>query len=139
MTEYAIVDNEEFVAFRNFDEVPVLTGKPYRKFLPVVREYGEPFEGIENNQWVIRKVDPSTLPEPVPQSVSPRQARLALDAIGKLEEVEAAVAQADRSVRIAWEFSLEVRRDQLELVSIASELGFTDKDIDELFKAASKL
>lgn len=36
MTEFAIVDDGRIVEFRHLDEAPVLAGKPYRRFLPVV-------------------------------------------------------------------------------------------------------
>jgi hypothetical protein len=36
MTEFAIIDNGVIVAFRDFEDVPSLEGKPYRVILPVV-------------------------------------------------------------------------------------------------------
>ncbi len=48
---------------------------------------------------------------PVPQTVSMRQARLALYGAGLLDDVEAAVASSTKDVQIEWEFSSELRRD----------------------------
>lgn len=36
MAEYAIVDNDVIVEYRQLDQVPVLNGKPYRRIVPVV-------------------------------------------------------------------------------------------------------
>ncbi len=78
-------------------------------------------------------------PTPVPQSVSMRQARLALLGAGLLDDVEAAVAQADRAVQIEWEFSGELRRDWPTLILLAGALGLSDTQLDTLFTQAATL
>lgn len=91
-------------------------------------------------------VDPDFVPEPVPPppprvpaAVAMRQARLALDAIGKLDDVDAAIAQAGRTAQIEWEYAHEVRRDAALVIGIGAALGLTEAEIDALFIAASDL
>jgi hypothetical protein len=91
-------------------------------------------------------VDPDFVPEPVappppqvPVSVWMRQARLALLSIGKLEDVEAAIAQAGAAAQIEWEYAHEVRRDAGLVIGIGAALGLTEAEIDALFIHASTL
>ena len=74
---------------------------------------------------------------PVPASVSPRQARLAIESAGLTAQVEAAVESAGTAARIAWDYALEVRRDDPLLVQLATALGLSDGDLDQLFVAAA--
>ena len=76
---------------------------------------------------------------PVPQSVTPRQARLALLAAGHLAAVNAAVAAAGPHAQIDWDYALEIRRDNARIASMAAGLGLTDAQIDDLFRAAAVL
>jgi hypothetical protein len=78
-------------------------------------------------------------PPAVPGSVSPRQARLALLAAGKLDAVEAAVAAGPQSTRIAWEYGLEIRRGDQLVVELAAALSMSDAEVDDLFRAAAAL
>ena len=84
-------------------------------------------------------VPPGPVVPVVPTVVSMRQARLALHGAGLLDDVEAAVALADKAVQIEWEFSSELRRDWPTLVGLATALSLTDAQIDDLFIAASQL
>jgi hypothetical protein len=88
---------------------------------------------------------PITVPVPapeaptVPEAVTPRQIRRALNAAGLRSAVEAAVAQASQDVRDDWEFALEVRRDHPELNAMATALGLTSEQLDALFIAAAAI
>jgi len=73
------------------------------------------------------------------QVITIRQARLALHNAGLLDDVEAAIAQADRAVQIEWEYATEFRRDWPTLLAMQPLLGLTDEQIDGLFVAASAL
>lgn len=139
--QYAIVDNGELVEIREFAEAPKpLPGKSYRQFLPVVREYGTPFKGVEGGKWVIRTVDPATLPPPVPEYVTPRQCRLALLAAGRLDAANAVVSQADAATKIAWEFASGVYRNDPGVIQFAAAIGIKDgAELDALFIEAAKL
>lgn len=77
------------------------------------------------------------------QSVTMRQARLALLAAGLLPSVDAAIAalsEPQRSeAKIEWEYSQEVQRHNGFVSSVAPALGLTSSDIDNLFVVASTL
>lgn len=86
----------------------------------------------EFNKWLAtqeQKPDPIL----VPISVTPRQIRWALNAAGIRANVEAAVASSDQNTKDAWEFSNEVRRDNPLLTALASGLGLSSSNIDDLF------
>lgn len=88
---------------------------------------------------------PTYIPPPskVPQSVTMRQARLALLDAGLLQSVADAVAampgiEGD-AARIEWEYAQEVRRDSALLASLANSLQMTDMQIDDLFTKGASL
>jgi len=75
--------------------------------------------------------------------VTPRQARLALAAAGKLAAVDAAIGAlsepARTQARITWDYSTMVQRDNPVLLALAAALGMTDAEVDALFAAAAAL
>lgn len=94
---------------------------------------------------IVDYVEPPVVPEPipVPQTVSMRQARLALLQAGKLSAVNSAIssmpgAQGD-AARIEWEFSSEVRRNQPLVTALTPVLGMTSEQLDQLFILAAGL
>ena len=97
-------------------------------------EYEDQISDMEANY-----VPPEPAPVPVPQVITIRQAKLVLLAAGLLDDVDAAVAQADRATQIEWEYATEVRRDWPTLIALASELGMSDESLDELFRSGSLL
>ena len=79
-----------------------------------------------------------------PQSVTPRQARLALLQAGLLDDIEAAIeAIADvdtrRVAQIEWQTAQQIERDWPLLVQVAAAAGLTPEQIDELFVTAAGL
>lgn len=72
-------------------------------------------------------------------SVTPRQARLALQQAGLLAAVTAWIAAADEATRIEWEFALEVRRDWPPITACAGALGLSEAQLDGLFARAVTL
>ena len=70
--------------------------------------------------------------------ITPLQAKLQLHAMGLLDEVEAMVA-ADRSVQLYWEYALEVQQEHPTLMAMATQLGLTSEQLDDMFIAASRL
>lgn len=79
---------------------------------------------------------PAPLP---PTSLTPRQIRLVLTTAGLRTAVESAVAASSQDIRDAWEFSLEYRRTDPVLLAMASTLGITDAQLDELFVQGAAL
>lgn len=75
----------------------------------------------------------------VPVSVSIRQACRALEQVGKLDELEAAIAQAPRWIQIDWAKCTDVRRDWPAIPIIQAVIGMTDLEIDNLFVLADTL
>lgn len=139
MAEYALVIDGTFVEIRQYDDRPPHIPHKNVEWFPVVREYGEPFSGVEGDAYVIRIVDPATLPPPVPVSISPRQARLALLETDKLDAANAAVAQADDATKISWEFANEIVRAEPGVVSFAASIGIDETALDALFIRGAQL
>lgn len=74
-----------------------------------------------------------------PQTVTMRQARLALLQAGLLGQVNAAVNSADEATKITWEFSSEVHRDHHFVATLTAALGLSEKQLDNLFTLAASL
>lgn len=76
-------------------------------------------------------------------SVAMRQARLALDAIGKLDDVQTAIDALPepqrRQAQITWDTSSFVERNNPFVTVLGAALGLTADDIDALFRAAATL
>ena len=84
--------------------------------------------------------NPPAQPAPIPTQVTMRQARLALLQSGLLQTVTNAIANGtDEAMKIEWEYATEVDRDWPSLVTLASSLGMTDSDLDNLFVLAASL
>lgn len=141
MDEYALLIDNAFKEIRRYAEKPDNIPHKQVTWHPVVREYGEPFEGLENGVWAVRTTDPTTIPPEVPSSITPRQCRLLLLQQGLLSQVEAMIAQSTDDVRITWEYALEFRRDDPLLTGLAANLQppLTPEQIDEFFIAAAQL
>lgn len=79
----------------------------------------------------------------ITQSVTMRQARLALLGAGKLALVDAAIdgmpEPQKSAARIEWEYSNEVQRHNGFVEALGPALGMTSAQIDALFVAAAKL
>lgn len=79
----------------------------------------------------------------VPKVVTMRQARLALNAAGKLASVEAAIngmsEPAKTNTRIWWDYSSTVERCQPLVAQLGVAIGLDSAGIDQLFIAAEKL
>ena len=90
-------------------------------------------------KWRLAEVqDVPTEPiNPVPQSVSMRQARLALLQIGKLQQINSAITSLPspqkEEAEIEWQYSNEVQRYNGLVSLLAPALGLSEIDIDELF------
>jgi len=69
------------------------------------------------------------------------QIKIALDEIGRLDEVETIVAASSRRTQIAWENATNLRRLSPAMVDLTegSDPPFTDEQMDALFIAAAKV
>jgi hypothetical protein len=88
-------------------------------------------------QAVVAAHDPTK--QPVPQTVTPRQARLALLAAGLLDQVQAAVDAAGGATKITWEYATVIDRNDPMITGIGQALGLTPAQIDNLFANAISL
>ena len=91
--------------------------------------------------WAVETALP---PQPqTPQSVTMRQARLALLSAGLLAAVNAAIAAmpgvAGEAARIEWEFAQTVERDSQLIVVVSAGLNLTAAQIDDLLTLAATL
>ena len=77
------------------------------------------------------------VPDAVPSVVSRFQARAALYQAGLLDQAEAAVAEGDALVKMAWADAREFRRHSPTVVAIADALGLTNEQVDDLFRDAA--
>lgn len=66
--------------------------------------------------------------------LSPAQVRLVLDQFGLLAQVEAAVLAGPKKLQVEWEFRTEFARDNATLLSMASALGMTSAQLDNMFE-----
>lgn len=83
-------------------------------------------------------------PPPVPQVVSRRQGKQALLLAGKLGDVQPAIdAITDPTeqmmAQIYWDDAQDFERNNATLISLATALGLTDAEVDELFIQAEGL
>ena len=83
--------------------------------------------------------EPVEIPAFVPESVSPLQARKALRQAGVLSLITAALESASEETREAWEYATEIRRDNPFVCGVASSVGMTGEQIDDLFRLAATL
>lgn len=69
--------------------------------------------------------------------VSGLQARVALLQAGLLPQVEAAVSAADPIIQMAWAKAIEFHRFSPTILALSAQLGMTDAQLDDLFRAAA--
>lgn len=73
-----------------------------------------------------------------PQTISPRQARLALLGAGLLDEVDTMLA-TNKAWQIEWEYATKIERSSPLISAMATQLNLTDTQIDEMFASAAQL
>lgn len=83
--------------------------------------------------------DPEPWVPPPPRSVTPRQARIALNTMGLRQQVEDAVAAAGQDIQDTWNYAVSIDRDHPTFQALAVQLGFTDAQLDDLFRTASEV
>lgn len=103
---------------------------------------GRTVERVNGVVTFVHVLEDAPAPE-VPQSISMRQARLALLQAGLLSGVETAIndlTEPDKSAaRIEWEYATEMRRDHALIAALAAEMQLSEQQIDDLFIAATGL
>lgn len=80
---------------------------------------------------------PPPVANTVPDSVTPLQIRMAINAAGLRDLVESYVATLTQSEKDAWEYATIIERDNPILVNGAIAIGKTEQELDDLFVLAS--
>ena len=88
--------------------------------------------------WETMRDDEMRARNPVPQQVTMRQARLELLKRALLDDVEAVITAAVREAQIQWEYASIVERSNPVIAVVQQQQGFTDAQIDDLFREAAK-
>jgi hypothetical protein len=155
--EFALLIDGVFQEIRRYDSRPPDLPQKLATWHDVLREYGEPFEGLVDDVWVIRTVDPAKLPPPVPESITRRQAALELHALKfiALQEALDMVRTATVPKAIAAIFdklvadgSWTAEQRTLAEIDFAADnyyransllmlMGLTSEQIDQFFISAS--
>jgi response regulator RpfG family c-di-GMP phosphodiesterase len=78
-------------------------------------------------------------PPPVPAEVTNFQARAALRRAGHLDRVHTALQAAQGEAWDAWEYANHLYRNGALVQAFASQLGFTEAQIDDLFRVAASI
>lgn len=101
---------------------------------------GEPEQrdGVWWQTWRLIAAPPPDDPH-IPDAVSPLQMRRALRQQGLMDAVTAYVAVQDADTQDAWEYAVEIRRDDALIASAADALGKTPAEIDDLFRLAASI
>jgi hypothetical protein len=146
MTTIYELDSQNFWT-GNTKEIGAKEGAPigWTRSAPPELQPGEYARFSGKDGWSIFDYYPEIIPppDPIPQSVTMRQARLALLQQGLLAQVDTVIDQLpepDKSAaKIEWEYSQTVERDRTLIQALAPGLGLSDEDLDNLFKLAVTL
>lgn len=102
------------------------------------RDYALALAEVDAGEAEIVAASPT--PDPVPSRVTRFQARAALLEAGLLDDATAAVeASGDAFTKLAWAEASEWRRDSALVISMATAVGLTSAQIDDLFRTAATI
>ena len=91
------------------------------------------------SDWEQMRTDEMRARSPIPQSVSMRQAELALLDADLLDDIEALIPMLPRSDQISWKRASVVERSNPLVAYVQQTKGMTDAQIDALFVQAATL
>jgi len=117
--------------------------------IAVADDSWEPGEGLTKREatagcvigalWTGSAWEPPVVVVPVPAAITPLQARRALRAADLLDAVNAWIATQPDDAQEAWEYYVEVRRDDALIAGAQKGLGLTPEQVDDLFRAGAAL
>jgi hypothetical protein len=137
--------NPSLATLAAYNVFPVVsTGAQYDPETEVATQDGCTYTGTRwETAWTVRDKTPEEIEADyqatIPQSVTMRQARLALLAANLLDTVDAAITQAGGAAKIEWEYAATVERGSTLVAGMTAALGMTEVQIDGLFVAAGAL
>ena len=109
---------------------------------PEQREDGKWYQTWEVRSYTADEIEKQRLAS-IPQSITPRQARLALLDAGLLSQVDTAInsleSPAKETAQIEWEYATSIERSSEWVSQLGGALGLDSAGIDDLFKTASTL
>lgn len=96
------------------------------------------------NQYIIDEVLAHQVPhppvvEPIPTSITMRQARLQLLADGVLDDVSTAVSVMGPAAQIEWEYASEIQRTNPLVPAMQTILAWDEARVDQFFTEANAL
>jgi len=98
---------------------------------------------LDSGEYGIVDLTQAELDDRKVQSVSMRQARLALLQQNLLPQINTAIealpSPAHEAAMVEWEYAATIRRDSQLVQSLASALQLNDNDLDAIFELASTL
>jgi len=72
-------------------------------------------------------------------SVTPLQIRRALRQTGLLDEVQSFIESSSVEVREAWEYAIQIDRNNELIIGAANAIGVSEQEVDNLFRLAATL
>lgn len=120
---------------------PILTENQYAVYVGVEEIDGQWFTKYEARDYTPEEIAQRLQQKREGMNVTPYQAKAALFEAGFLDEVEALIdaPDTDRLIVLAWNNAIEYRRLSPMVSGIASALGWTDEQLDDLFIAAAQI
>jgi hypothetical protein len=103
---------------------------------------------LSDGEWVIDWIVTDKTPEEIAAELAswrqstfctPFQGRMALAESNLLTQVEAAINSADQKTKVAWEYALEWKRTSPMIETLATALGLSEIQVDDLFRTAKQI
>lgn len=88
----------------------------------------------DDHAQVVISIYEASLVLPVPDSISPRQIRMALTRAGLRDAVEHAVSVGDQDIRDWWGYSTVFERTNPQVLAMSTALGVSEAQVDDLWR-----
>lgn len=126
------LQNQSIKRLSDGASIPICIGnKDYDEYLVWISEGNTPEPEFTEAELA------QQLEDAKPKVITPLQARLALNEIGLRQVVETAILTATQDVKDFYEFALEWKRDNAQLLAMATSLSMDSVAIDNFFLLAS--
>lgn len=141
-TSFPVNMTPEFLVAYNIYPVQTTPQPPYNALTQKVEE-GTPelIDGVWVQQWVVVELTPEEQAEALQVArykawLTAANFRIGLYNMGELERVDEYIAQPTTSedVKIMYNYATVFERMNPTLIQIATDLGFTDAQLDQLFE-----
>jgi len=138
---YIAVDDEGRVVSMTND--PEKIQIPDMEIIGIDEDFGFSFGETGNVYGAIWDGEQIIPPPVMMPELSPRQLRLALSRLGKLQDLAIIVAslpdQQREEAEIEWEYATSFRRDHPLIVAFAPILGLSEEETDALWRQAAQI